>query len=286
METKRYSPVGKCIYCGSTSDLGDEHIVPYSLMGLWVLPKASCRNCEKITSAFEGKVARDLFEPLRIKLDFPTKRPKDRKTHLPMFSSSEPDPKTPILVPAKDSLGGVVFVHFAPPGYVRNPPERPKTWLGCRVQHQSLMSDKSKWPKGVDSFRGRPIPFDALGRMIAKIAHAFVVSQIGVDSFEHWLPPYILGHDTHLAYLVGGLRPEWSRDQYFLPVSVYWQLQWGIQDRPPGIPTEELPRVPVIFAFMWFLGPMGNSPYCAVVGRATEEFMANRKGNLTNVDSK
>lgn len=41
----RFLPVGYCIYCGSTDELGDEHIVPYGLSGDAVIPKGSCAVC-------------------------------------------------------------------------------------------------------------------------------------------------------------------------------------------------------------------------------------------------
>jgi hypothetical protein len=55
---RRYEPIGTCIYCGAVEDLRDEHIIPKALNGGWILPKASCRSCEAITSKFEMKVLR------------------------------------------------------------------------------------------------------------------------------------------------------------------------------------------------------------------------------------
>jgi hypothetical protein len=41
-------------------------------------------------------------------------------------------------------------------------------------------------------------------RMLAKIAHALAVAELGLDGFEHKLPALILGDDLSLAaYLVG-----------------------------------------------------------------------------------
>ena len=49
-----YPPVGHCIYCGARDcDLSKEHIIPYSLNGNWVLPKASCTQCQKKTQKIE-----------------------------------------------------------------------------------------------------------------------------------------------------------------------------------------------------------------------------------------
>jgi 5-methylcytosine-specific restriction endonuclease McrA len=48
-----YAAADKCIYCGalvSDGKLGDEHIIPTSFGGNLILPRASCRNCERITT--------------------------------------------------------------------------------------------------------------------------------------------------------------------------------------------------------------------------------------------
>jgi hypothetical protein len=59
----------RCIYCGATADqgqrLGDEHIIAGALGGIWELQQASCRHCERITSAIEKQVADHLVTPVR-----------------------------------------------------------------------------------------------------------------------------------------------------------------------------------------------------------------------------
>ncbi len=83
-DAKHYASMDKCIYCGSGSKLTKEHIIPYSLGGRWVLPKASCSDCAKITGAFEGEFSRTILGPLRMLYNMPTRRPKDRPRHLPL----------------------------------------------------------------------------------------------------------------------------------------------------------------------------------------------------------
>ena len=68
IQGRRYPPVGRCIYCGSDGDakgLSDEHMVPFSLGGDAVLPKASCAACATETSKIELYVARHIFHGLR-----------------------------------------------------------------------------------------------------------------------------------------------------------------------------------------------------------------------------
>lgn len=82
--TTRAAPVGKCIYCNQTEDLTDEHVVPFALGGRLVLPDASCKKCAKITSAFEAKVLRGFMLEARAVGKFPTRRPKERPTTIPL----------------------------------------------------------------------------------------------------------------------------------------------------------------------------------------------------------
>jgi hypothetical protein len=70
--TKRYPPVGRCIYCGVSYDLREEHIVPFSLGGVLILPKASCRKCENITHRFEYTCARQVFGKLTVRHNLAT----------------------------------------------------------------------------------------------------------------------------------------------------------------------------------------------------------------------
>ena len=73
---KRY--IGECIYCGSTENLTDEHIVPHGLSGKWQLLEGSCQDCAKITSRFEESVLRKQLILPRTALSLPTYHPKKR----------------------------------------------------------------------------------------------------------------------------------------------------------------------------------------------------------------
>lgn len=61
-----HQPVGHCIYCGATNQLSDEHIIPYGLSGVEVLPKASCADCARETCKFEQEVLRGPMRAARI----------------------------------------------------------------------------------------------------------------------------------------------------------------------------------------------------------------------------
>src|SRR5689334_18494616 len=80
----RYQPVGRCIYCGTGDDLTDEHVIAFGLKGHLLLPKASCRKCARITGWVEQQCLRHMLGPFRRRLNFPTRKPKERVTHLPL----------------------------------------------------------------------------------------------------------------------------------------------------------------------------------------------------------
>jgi hypothetical protein len=82
--TQHTDPVGVCIYCGSNESLSDEHVIPLSLGGNYILDKASCSTCAGITSAFEGRLARGFMRDARVVGRYPTRRPKERPKSLPL----------------------------------------------------------------------------------------------------------------------------------------------------------------------------------------------------------
>lgn len=77
--------VGECIYCGDRDKpLRREHAVPYGLNGPWILLRASCDDCPKITHKFERDTLRSLWPTVRNALAMQTCRPKERSATLPL----------------------------------------------------------------------------------------------------------------------------------------------------------------------------------------------------------
>jgi len=65
---QRYDPVGRCIYCGTTDDLTNEHVIPYGLSDreVLVLPKSTCRQCAAVTGRVEQQVLRGPLWAVRV----------------------------------------------------------------------------------------------------------------------------------------------------------------------------------------------------------------------------
>src|ERR1700674_474582 len=48
--------IGRCIYCGSTENLTDEHVLPLALGGTDLLRDGSCLSCNAATAEIERRV--------------------------------------------------------------------------------------------------------------------------------------------------------------------------------------------------------------------------------------
>lgn len=200
------APANVCIYCDAAepeAQLTDEHIIPYSLGGNYVLPKASCQRCAKETARMEGYCARQIFQDVRLKHGLQTRRPKERPTHLPILNTFEPSPEAaiPVLVPVKEHPGYLLLVTPAPPGIlVGREPNAPTPFIPFIRRISDDGSGKEKLY--------REIKPDPVLRMIAKIALGFAASVFDADSFITTVRDVILGTDPHISYWVGGTTRE------------------------------------------------------------------------------
>ena len=84
----RYAAADKCIYCGALASdrkLGDEHIIPTSFGGNLILPRASCRVCERITSKIEDHCLKGLLSTARPHLGIRGRQKKSGLTRGPVY---------------------------------------------------------------------------------------------------------------------------------------------------------------------------------------------------------
>jgi hypothetical protein len=72
-----YPAANRCIYCGATDvELRREHVIPFGLGGNIIFPRSSCKECERITGAFEQFCLRSMMGNFRVRYDFPTRKSK------------------------------------------------------------------------------------------------------------------------------------------------------------------------------------------------------------------
>ncbi len=201
-------PVGKCIYCGASSNLTDEHIVPYSLNGNTVLPKSSCKRCAKITSKFERHVARHMFGVFRIKRDYQTNRPKDRPTHLPIdYVTREGERKSKLLA-VEDYPETYLVPWYAKPGILTgaSPSDgNPGMSVATVMNHDEMeRAELAIGEQGISILCSHTFEWGPFSLTLAKIAHAFVVAAVGTEGYIPLLPDLIRGEAGFLSHYVGG----------------------------------------------------------------------------------
>lgn len=217
LPTKAYGPVGRCIYCGATEwsaqqprKLGDEHIVPEGLGGGLVLPEASCKTCEAVTSAVELEWLRGAYYTARVQkgLGKKRKRPprflplqvnRDGKTVWESISLEKyPAMIVTLLFDEPEILSGCIPAEKVLSGGVA---------IGTLPTFGQLL--KPYLDQGAVTFAPPRSSATSvhLGRMLAKIAHSFAVAELGITGFTPFLLDIILGIDTrHLSHYVGGTR--------------------------------------------------------------------------------
>lgn len=175
--TARHVRVGECIYCGTRKGLSDEHIVPYSLGGSVVLDDASCASCAAITSRFEQAVTRGFMHNARIVAGLPSRRRRDRPTHLTFHVKNSgkleavtlPVPQAgalmflplfaqPALLDGRKRVSGVEVVGYEAISFGKSPAE-----LASSAGAEGLHMPNVTWD------------VSACARMIAKIAWGFSV---------------------------------------------------------------------------------------------------------------
>ena len=214
---KTYGPVGECIYCGvgewspgTARKLGDEHIIPEGLGGKLVLPEASCKSCEKETSRFELEWLRSAYYAARVQKNLGKKK-KRPPTHLPL--KVEVAGRTVVKQIRIDKYPAMVAtLLFDRPGVLLgvDTPRRDLSGgvaIGTHANFGEYLSEHLA--QGTVTFEPPRSSATSreLGRMLAKIAHAYAVAELGIDGFKACLPAIITGRDlTDLAHYVGGTR--------------------------------------------------------------------------------
>jgi hypothetical protein len=209
---KTYHAVGRCIYCGRQPPevtLHLEHIVAESLGGTLKLPAASCDRCAKETHAYEGQCAGRLFAPIRAQLNFPSKR--TLKNRIKKFTMTFDGVRRKIH---QDEYPGMVisFVNGLP-GILTGAPMADNYSGGVAIATlpqfgERLNRLRAKFQASKAEFNP-DFHIDHLGRMLAKIAHAYATAELGHGNFRPLLLDIILGKKPlYISHYVGGIRDQ------------------------------------------------------------------------------
>lgn len=184
---KKFAAVDRCIYCGATGDaLTNEHIIPFFLGGRLVLPRASCRDCEKITKKFEGKCARKMLGKFSIRTGLPTQNPKKRPATLPIEELDASGLGREKQIPVIDYPRFLMMPVFPLPSLIAMHNDRTDGYAWVSMNKADFLKVRSTHAK---SGRAKlDIPVQEFMRMLAKIGHAFAAAELGSEFFSKWTP--------------------------------------------------------------------------------------------------
>ena len=215
-----YPPVGQCIYCGDTTDLTIEHIIPHGLGGKLELPESSCLKCCKLTSTFEHTCLRTMYGPLRLLYNLPSRRKKKRPKTLPLKVKLTPsDEWTYTKVEQEKYPFLILFPHLIIPKEISNDftsdyqgPATNKFWIRG-ASPSFVFNDLLKQlvsELGVHSIMPEAkAQISEFCQMLAKIGHSFVVAEFGIDTFRPFLIPHILKSElADCDRFIGGLNQD------------------------------------------------------------------------------
>lgn len=200
------TPQNRCIYCGATDNLTNEHIIPFGLSGEHILPKASCKECAKQTGKMEQELLRGPMRAARIlrQLRSRTNHSDSPKTHRLHYVKD--GGKHSIDLPIEDYPVLLHFPIFAQPGYLTG---KLTTGIDLKGMHTVLFG---KNPNEVAKTLGaseivlpssREAPF-AFARLVAKIGYGFAVASGEILKIQGKspIPKYILGQEKDIGHWV------------------------------------------------------------------------------------
>ena len=213
---KVYKPVWFCIYCGSgiikettKRKLGAEHIVPFGLGGVQILPRASCKKCEAITGAFEQSCQRMMLGPTRIRLGLPTRNLDERPSELPIILTNGSTTETK-AIPASEFPLVIPGLILPPPGILsgEKPHDRMVGEFWCIRENETA----EKFLTPGNGFKLASFNNHLFMQMLAKIGHSYAVAEWGFHSFKPLLLDLIVGNSQTASYWVGGSGPVQAPD--------------------------------------------------------------------------
>lgn len=207
---------GFCIYCGSTEQLGREHIVPYALGGTLTITEGSCEGCRKKTHAFETDVLTGPMRMVRYIQNLPssTKHRSVPET-VELFVKLGDEAEQRIEVPIAKAPIFLAFYEFGEPKYL-DPSRGANLETGAVVtgsygqDPSQVLSELSA--KGM-TIVGPPMRPVAFARMIAKIAYCFAFAQGHIRKLENaseLINAFMEEPDT-IGRFVGSIPPPFTK---------------------------------------------------------------------------
>ncbi|WP_287118998.1 hypothetical protein [Mesorhizobium sp.] len=219
-EIQKVPSPGRCIYCGSTDELTNEHVIPFALAANSVIYlDASCKACAAIIQPYEQDVLRKQLGVFRAQVDAPTRNKKARIKDVDVHFVEVDDMGRQIRdlgfrnfpvgeLPLTLNLWQLPEARILRPDAVAGD-DHGRAWsftemaVADRINRSVAQETGSKH---VAMKLGNVNRSNFL-RFLAKTAHAFAVMTLDPDSFRPFLTDLILKRSDDLTQFVGGGFP-------------------------------------------------------------------------------
>jgi HNH endonuclease len=183
-----YPAVGRCIYCETTQgNLNKEHIIAKAIGGNVTLAKASCPTCSAITRDVEQFCFRNMLGAFRIRIGSPTRHPKDRPSQMPLtiIHTDKRVEIQSVAIPDHPAMF-VMLAFLEMPHILFGRPGTDTCSIWSYIVNPAAVK---KHPEGT-KVGGTQFHATTFCRMLAKIAHAFAVADVGSHTFCPILPDF------------------------------------------------------------------------------------------------
>jgi HNH endonuclease len=217
---RTYASVERCIYCGSTEELSDEHIIPLGLGGRLVLPRASCAICSPKTSKRERTCLRTMYGPLRLLYGLPSRRKQERPSGLQLKVKKTPRSEWEyVLVPQERYPFLITFPYFEAPTAMYTAdassaagPGANQLWIRGGSPHynfkkllQSLVEELGVYSVMPES----KADVSAFCSLLAKVALSYLAAEAGIYAPRSRLAQIALGEDmSNCLYYIGSVTND------------------------------------------------------------------------------
>jgi hypothetical protein len=164
---------------------------------------ASCASCANVTTKLERDVARDMWGDARNSYNAPSRRKKERKTHI-----VQADPKNPerrVKVAYADYPAPMAFYKMGRSGLLEGMPATVDLSGSWQIV---FVTDNEKAKKFEERFgvpltgRFRHTP-ESFARLLAKVGYCHFLCALDPGDFRPICLPYIMGR-ANPSYVVGG----------------------------------------------------------------------------------
>lgn len=279
---QRLPSPGKCIYCGaSVVELTDEHVIPYAIgKNATILEHACCDTCQKIIQPYEQEVLKKQLDVFRAMTGAPTRNKKDRPKviRLPLVEYDEQGRVLRDLgvreIPIAD---GPLILNLwqSPPPKILGEKIDPanaqgREWRYVEASRADPILRQASEELGVERVGIKLSPVNRLHylRSLAKTAHAYAVSQLGLDAFDPFLTDIILNRSDDVEQFVGDMPGVASLEG---PTGHSFKITLGETPEDLGAAGG------LIVVFMQLWADLGSPPHLIVVGRPRIDIEAQYK---------